>query len=185
MSKRDTPSHTLIEQLAKCIDRGFETAKENFEEISKRVEDIRAVEKTLDPITAGSEEREESFNMLINSFAQKQDTVSQHMAKIMKSFRPGLFAGGEDLDIPEDNLDLERWFKNPKSHESCIHGHRHSGTRIVQEGPTKMLALDAHLSHPYPFSQEELKNYYKADMPESQKAAIRRRKIMRKALFFD
>lgn len=179
--KRDTPNHTSIERLAKCIDKGFETAKESCEEIRQQVEDIRAVEKTLDPTTDSSEKREKSFNMLMNDFTQKEDTVSQHMAKIMKSFRPGLFAGGDDLDMPEDNLDLERWFKNPKSHERRIHGHRHAGTRIVQEGPTKMLALDAHLSHPHPFSREDLKNYYKADIPESQKAAIHRRKIMRNA----
>lgn len=179
--KRATASHTLIERLAKCIDKGFETVKESLEEIHQRVQAIRAVDKSLDPKTGSSQGREESFNMLMNDFTQKEDTVSQHMAKIMKSFRPGLFAGGDELDMPEDNLDLERWFKNPKSHERRIHGHRHAGTRIVQEGPTKMLALDAHLSHPHPFSQEELKNYYKADIPEIQKAAIHRRKIMRNA----
>ncbi|GAH39818.1 unnamed protein product, partial [marine sediment metagenome] len=69
----------------------------------------------------------------------------------------------------------------PKSHERRIHGHRHAGTRIVQEGPTKTLVLDAHLSHPQPFSPEELIPYRKAEMPEAQKAAIRRRKIRRKA----
>lgn len=178
---RDTPCHALIVRLAKCIDKGLEATAERFEEIRPRVEQVRAVGKTLDPGTANSEEREEAFKTLMDDFAQKEDPIAQHMAKLMESFKVGLFAGGDDLDIPEDNLDLERWFRNPKSHERRIHGHRHVGTRIVQEGPTKTLVLDAHLSHPQPFSPEELTPYCKAEMPEAQKAAIHRRKIRRKA----
>ena len=34
----------------------------------------------------------------------------------------------------EDNLDLERWFRLPKSHERRIHGRRHAGIWIVQDG---------------------------------------------------
>jgi hypothetical protein len=33
------------------------------------------------------------------------------MARTMKAFRPGLFAGGDDLDLPLDNLDLERRYR--------------------------------------------------------------------------
>ena len=47
-----------------------------------------------------------------------------------------------------DNLDLERWFRLPKGHERRIHGHRHAGVRIVQEGPTLVHALDAHHDPP-------------------------------------
>jgi len=64
----------------------------------------------------------------------------------MSSFVPGLFVGHEAAELPQDNLDLERWFKQPKGHERRMHGHRHAGVRIVQEGPTLLLALDAHLA---------------------------------------
>src|SRR4029453_9552291 len=37
---------------------------------------------------------------------------------------------GEDGDLPQDNLDLERWFRQPKGHERRIHGHRHVGVRL-------------------------------------------------------
>jgi len=178
---RDTLSHALVSRLANCIDRGFEVTAGTFKQIRRQVKWVRAVERTLDPDTGNSKEREKAFNTLREGFAGKQDAVSQHMAKVMKSFKPGLFAGGDDVDIPEDNLDLERWFKNPKSHERRIHGHLHTGTRIVQEGPTKMLALDAHCSHPSSFSPQELQPYHNAEMPKTQKAALHRRKIMRKA----
>ena len=178
---RDTLSHALVCRLANCIERGFKATADNFKQIRQQVTWVKKVEKTLDTDTGNSKEREEAFNTLKDSFAGKQDAVSQHMAKVMKSFRAGLFVGGDDLDIPEDNLDLERWFKNPKSHERRIHGHRHTGTRIVQEGSTKMLALDAHWSHPHAFSPHELQPYRNVEMPETQKAAIHRRKIMRKA----
>ena len=180
--KRDTPSHRLVERLAKCIDRGFERVKGAFEEIRQRVEEIRAIGKTLDPGTGSSEERQKAFEELRGSFAQKRaDPISQHMAGVMERFKEGLFAGGDDIDIPQDNLEEERWFKKPKSHERRITGRRHTGTRIVEEGATMMLALDAHVSHPQPFCTEDLKPYRTAEVPESQKAAIHRRKIMRKA----
>ena len=178
---RDIPSHGHLRRLAGCIDKGLEATADQFKHIRRAVKQVKAVEKTLDPQEGKSKEREQAFDALREQFSGKQDAVSQHMAKVMESFKPGLFSGGDDVDIPEDNLELERWFRNPKSHERRIHGHRHTGTRIVQEGPTKMLALDAHWSHPHVFSPLELQPYYDAQMPESQKAAIHRRKIMRKA----
>ena len=89
--------------------------------------------------------------------------------------------GQEEGEFPQDNLDLERWFKQPKGHERRIHGHRHAGVRIVQEGPTLLLALDAHLAHPAPFSAEELCPYRKSPAPACQRQALQRRKMMRRA----
>ena len=83
--------------------------------------------------------------------------------------------------IRRDNLDLERWFRLPKSHERRIHGHRHAGVRIVQEGPTLVLALDAHAAHPGPFTVDDLLPYRTAREPDCQRQAMDRRKIMRKA----
>ena len=99
----------------------------------------------------------------------------------MTSFAPGLFAGGQAMAFLQDNLDLERWFRNPKGHERRIHGHRHAGVRIVQEGPTLLLALDAHLMHPEPFSATDLVPFQHASIPVCQTEAIHRRKVMRKA----
>jgi hypothetical protein len=44
-----------------------------------------------------------------------------------------------------------------------------------------MLALDAHRRHPQPFTEEELRPYRDAEAPDSQKAVIHRRKVMRAA----
>jgi hypothetical protein len=38
-------------------------------------------------------------------------------------------------------LDLERWFKRPKGHERRLHGRRHAGVRIVQQGPTCIFSI--------------------------------------------
>ena len=78
-------------------------------------------------------------------------------------------------------MELERWFRQPKGHERKIHGRRHAGVRIVQEGATLLLALDAHLGHPEPFTAEELLPYRHAKEPADQAEAIQRRKVMRKA----
>jgi hypothetical protein len=69
----------------------------------------------------------------------------------------------------------------PKGHERRIHGHRHAGVRIVREGSTMLLALDAQVSHPGPFDAADLLPYRWAPEPECQRQAINRRKLMRKA----
>jgi hypothetical protein len=102
------------------------------------------------------------------------------MAQVMLSFVAGLFVGPGIFEDIRDNLDLERWFRLPKSHERRIHGHRHAGIRIVLEGPTLVHALDAHAAHPEPFSAGDLLPYRTAQEPPCQQEALHRRKIMRK-----
>jgi hypothetical protein len=102
----------------------------------------------------------------------------------MLAWAAGLFCQVEcqpGEPVPADNLDLERWFRNPKGHERRIHGHHHAGVRIVQEGPTLLLTLDAHREQPGPFSALELLPYRHAPPPQDQQEALRRRKVMRKA----
>ena len=91
------------------------------------------------------------------------------------------FVGEEAYEAIRDNLDLERWFRLPKSHERRIHGHRHAGIRLVLEGPTLVPALDAHAAHPGPFSVDDLLHYRTAREPPCQTEARNRRTIMRKA----
>lgn len=141
---------------------------------------MQAVEQTLAPGNGSSQQRQQQFDDLQQAFSTKPDPVYEHMAKVMASFQPGLFAGG-DLDLAQDNLDLERFFRLPKGHERRIHGHRHAGVRIVLEGPTLVLALNAHQQHPEPFTQAELVPYRTAQMPTCQRDALARRTTMRKA----
>jgi len=103
------------------------------------------------------------------------------MAKVMIGFLPGLFVGAGKFEQIKDNLDLERWFRLPKSHERRIHGHRHARVRIVQDGPTLVLTLAAHHAHPEPFMPNDLLPYRTAQEPPCQRQALTRRKIMRKA----
>lgn len=145
------------------------------------MKDIAAVAATLDPATQSSAERQQQFEALQDRFANSEVALHQQMAVVMMSFVAGLFVGEETLAPINDNLDLERWFRIPKSHERRIHGHRHAGIRIVLEGPTLVHALDAHVAHPEPFTVEELLAYRTAEEPPSQTQALSRRKIMRKA----
>jgi len=73
----------------------------------------------------------------------------------MASCAAGRFVGGDTRPCLQDTLDLERWFRKPKGHERRLHGHRHAGVRIVQEGPTLLLALDAHVTHPEPLTAHD------------------------------
>ena len=126
-------------------------------------------------------ERQEKFEELIDRFEATEDPIRHHMATVMISFLAGLFVGEGEYEEIKDNLDLERWFRLPKSHERRIHGHRHAGIRIVLEGPTLVHALDAHAAHPGPFTVDDLLPYRTAREPPCQREALNRRTIMRKA----
>jgi hypothetical protein len=139
------------------------------------------VAATLDPTTGQSAARRDDFDAILTRLEGGDDPAHEHMSRLMGSFRTGLFAGGDDLASVQDNLELERWFRVAKGHERRIHGHRHAGVRVVQEGATMVHALDAHQSHPEPFSVDDLLPYRSAREPECQRQAIHRRRIMRKA----
>lgn len=118
---------------------------------------------------------------MIERFSRKEDPIHRQMVQVMTSFFAGLFVGEGKFEEVRDNLDLERWFRLPKSHERRIHGHRHAGIRIVLEGPTLVHALDAHAAHPEPFTVDDLLPHRGARAPQCQEQALNRRKIMRKA----
>jgi len=145
------------------------------------VEVIAAVAATLEPGAVDCTDRQEEFEGLIDRFEETEDPIRHHMATVMISFLAGLFVGEDEDEGIRDNLDLERWFRLPKSHERRIHGRRHAGVRIVQEGPTLVHALDAHAAHPGPFTVDDLYPYRTAREPPCQTQALERRKIMRKA----
>ena len=143
---------------------------------------LPAVESPLRPsATATSAEREAPFSARPQAWQSSADPVEQHGAKRMSGLALGLFVGGETAEFPADNVDLERWFKGPKSHERRIHGHSHAGVRIVRQGPTLLLALDAHVHHAGPCTVDDLEPYGHARMPESQQQAVERGKIRRQA----
>jgi hypothetical protein len=145
------------------------------------VKDIQEVAATLEPSGGTSADRQAQFQGLIERFQSTDNPVHQKMAVVMLGFLAGLFVGEGTFDDCNDNLDLERWFRLPKSHERRIHGHRHAGVRIVQEGPTLVHALDAHTAHPEPYTAADLLPYRTATPPACQTQALNRRKVMRKA----
>jgi hypothetical protein len=160
----------------------MEGAREALTHVEHYVQDLRAVDGLLKPSDeATGAEREAQFLALWQEWETSVDPIHQQFAKVMSSFAPGLFVGGEEADCPADNVDLERWFKRPKGHERRIHGRRHAGIRLVQQGPTLMLALDAHVHHPGPFTVDDLEPYRHSRMPASQQEALERGKIMRQA----
>jgi hypothetical protein len=139
------------------------------------------VDAAPEPETEEITEREEQFEALIDRFEATADPIRHGMAAVMLSFQDGLFVGEEGYEAVRDNLDLDRWFRLPKSHERRIHGHRHAGIRLVLEGATLVPALDAHVAHPGPFTVDDLLPYRTAREPPCQTEARGRRTIMRKA----
>jgi hypothetical protein len=180
-ANRGGRAHTQLQRLAACIDRGVAEVQEEHLIVRQHLQEIQRVAATLTSANGTAAVRQTQFTRLQEEFAGLDTPFYQHVAGVMAGFAAGLFVGGETLPCLQDNLDLERWFRQPKGHERRIHGHRHAGVRIVQEGPTLLLALDAHMTHPEPFTAHDLEPYQDASAPPCQVEALQRRKIMRKA----
>jgi len=176
------PAFDLLERLKGFIDRGVADQQEAFTCVRQYTEHVRHVMDLLtDEDGPSLAERKSKFTAKIEAFqCLAEDKVYAHFAKVMTSFQPGLFAGADMSMHPRDNLDLERWFRFPKSHQRRIHGHRHAGVRIVRDGATLVPTLDAHVSHPGPFTRDDLFPFRLAPSPPSQIASQQRHRIMRK-----
>jgi len=174
-------AHTQLQRLAGCIDRGVAAVQAEHHIVRQQRQEIERVAATLICANGSATERQAQCTRLQEEFASLDTSFYHHVAGVMASFAAGLFVGGDTLPFLQDNLELERWFRQPKGHERRIHGHRHAGVRIVQEGPTLLLALDAHMTHPEPFIAHDLEPYQDASAPPCQVEALHRRKIIRKA----
>jgi hypothetical protein len=180
-ANRGGRAHTQLQRLAACIDRGMAAVQAEHQIVRQHLQAIERVAATLSNTNGSATERQAQFTRLQEAFAGLATPFYHHVAGVMAGFAAGLFVGGGTLPCLQDNLDLERWFRKPKGHERRIHGHRHAGVRIVQEGPTLLLVLDAHVTHPEPFTAHDLEPYQDASAPPCQVEALHRRKIMRKA----
>ena len=177
------PAFSLLDRLQGFIDRGVAEQQETFSRVRGYTDQVREVVQILtveDGSTLG--EQEPLFAAKIEEFQSfSEDKTFQAMAKVMASFQVGLFAGSDLTDYPHDNLDLERWFRLPKSHERRIHGHKHAGIRIVREGATLIPTLDAHAQHPGVFTEQDLVEFSTATTPASQLASQQRHGVMQKS----
>jgi hypothetical protein len=142
---------------------------------------VQRVEATLDPGQGSVKQRRRRFHRLKRRLKNSGDAVRMQMAVVMVAFTAGLFAGPEVDQEIRDNLDLERWFRLPKGHERRIHGRKHAGVRLVQEGATLMPVLDAHKDREEPYKPEELLGFKDAKPPKQEEEAMHRRKVMRRA----
>jgi hypothetical protein len=177
-------AHTLLLRLAGRIDCGLACAKEQQRQVQEQVKAIQEVAATLDAKAGTLTGRKARYERLRRRYEQQGGEFNSHLCKLMGSFADGLFVAvqarkGETL--PSDNLDIERWFRKPKGHERRIHGHKHAGVRIVVQGPTLLLALDAHERRSQAFTAEDLLPYRDAQPPPDQLEAMQRHKLMRQA----
>jgi hypothetical protein len=178
------PAHRQLERLAGCIASGLACVQQEQEEVRQQVEEIAKVAATLEEDAGTRKERRRAYQKLQQAYEAKGGAFYGHLGRLMLSWLAGLFLGPRARKGEkglQDNLELERWFRKPKRHERQIHGRRHAGVRIVQEGPTLILVLDAHDAHPGPFTAQELLPYWPAEEPLEQQEALQRRKVMRQA----
>ncbi len=181
LARPSTAIAPLLTRLHGYIARGLARYAEDFTRIAAGMGTLGYVWTLLHPRTGTRHDKRAVFQQVARQALTYSDPLMQHIGQLMQSFEDGLLCGDETLNIPEDNLDLERWIKGPKGHERRIHGRQHVGLRLVIEAPTFLPAFDAHLAHATPFTVQELLPDVTADIPESQQRAVIRHQLMRKA----
>ena len=88
------------------MDRGLDGSRDALEHVGQHAQELQAVDATLRPSdVVTTEERREQFLAWQEAWQSSLAPVHQHFAKIMSSFEPGVFVGGEAADFPTDNLD--------------------------------------------------------------------------------
>jgi hypothetical protein len=181
-SGKEGPAIESLARLKGFIDRGVAEQQATFDQVRNYTAHVRVVMDLLKAEEGKSRIEQEPLYAakIVELQSLADDKTYAAMAKVMKSFKAGLFAGAELTDYSHDNLSLERWFRLPKSHERRIHGHHHAGVRIVREGPTLIPTLDAHSQHPGVFSREDLIEYSSVKAPSSQLDSQHRHQVMKK-----
>ena len=181
MAQPPTPIREALRRLHGYIQRGLDRYEADQVRIALPLGDLLLVWSLLHPKDGRRQPTRPMFHQYAERFRHQDEPIIQHIGKIMLSFEDGLFCGGDDLDLPDDNLDLERWIKGPKGHERRIHGRQHVGMRIVTEAPTLLPTLDAHRGRTGVFTVQDLRPYSTVPVPESQQHAIARHRLMRHA----
>ena len=159
----------------------MQTVEKEQEQLKEYVKEVKRIAATLEPKRGAAWRRKERFQRLRRRLKSSGDPVRMQMAGVMVAFVAGLFVGEEAVQQLQDNLELERWFRLPKGHQRHIHGRKHAGVRLVQEGATLMVVLDAHKGREGPYQAQELLGYRHAQPPKEEQEALQRRKLMRQA----
>jgi len=181
LTRPATPLTPLLQRLHDCLNRGLTRYSQDVVRVGTALGYMHVVWALLQPKDGRRQPHRKLFQHWMKLASQHDDHIIQHIGHLMERFEDGLFCGGDEFDLPDDNLDLERWIKGPKGHERRIHGRQHVGLRIVIEAPTFLVAFDAHLLRTTPFTVHDLLPYASAEVPESQQRAVIRHQIMRKA----
>ena len=133
-----------LRALRKRIEHDINLVSKEICQVAEYTLKIGEVWNLLDSNNGTSESRQAKFVALAANLSVSDDPTYKHMGKTMLSFQKGLFAGNDDPELPIDNLDLERAFRLPESHERHVHGNTHAGVRIIQQGASLLLVLNTY-----------------------------------------
>ena len=140
---------------AGAIDRGLRSGQAAQAAGRPQRRAVEAIQATRAPASGSCAQRQAQWQAWQAPCPDSADPIRPHLGQGRARCAPGLFVGGEEADLPWDHLALERWLRPPQGPARRRHGHRHAGGRIVPAGPTLLVALEAHVEPPGPFTAED------------------------------
>lgn len=185
------PAEGPLGALRECIARGLDATADERQRVEAELALVAAVAATVDAAGDDYDERLARFDVLVNEHAASDREMGQRLARQMKNWRAGLFLGADVAEgwvdsrgrpyLPENNYELERWFRVAKGHARHVHGRAHVGVALVHRGATLLPALDAHRLHDAPFTHDDLRPYFGTPESADQAEVRQRAHVMRKA----
>ncbi len=118
MAKPTTPIRNALQRLHGYIQRGLDRYDEDRIRIARPLGAVLVAWRLLHPKDGRRQPCRPMFHRFAEHFQDADEPSIHHIGATMLSFEDGLFSGGDDLDLPDDNLDLERWIKGPKAGQS-------------------------------------------------------------------
>lgn len=131
------PAEGPLGALRECIARGLDATAEARKQVEIDLALVAAVAATVDAAGDPYDERLARYDVLLTEHEASDREMDQRLARQMKSWRAGLFLGAAVAEgwvdaqgrpyLPENNYELERWFRLAKGHARHVHGRAHAG----------------------------------------------------------
>jgi hypothetical protein len=139
-----------LRRLRRLIEAGLERTRDLWPDLARAYGWVHALARVLDNADGLAAARvERRFAGLIAALARHRAKAGalagavDHLLKVTRSYRPGLFPCYRVPDLPRTNNDLERLFGAHRHHDRRATGRKTASPTLVLRGSVRLVAATA------------------------------------------